>query len=125
MPALIAIIDKTVSGDKSILLYYNTSPAKLAYIVKSGTTEDDSASDIKPAGNDDYGYILNPSQMGGLIWKGTNYITALTTPDSDMNHAPDTYRVCTLLPRYQELATTTRDNQAVAMCTDALIQKDR
>ncbi|PHH66830.1 hypothetical protein CDD81_5962 [Ophiocordyceps australis] len=118
MPALTAIVDKTVSGDKNILLYYNTSTAKLVYIVKSGTEEDDSASDIKTAGNDDYGYILNPSQMGGLNWKGTNYVTALTTPVADMDHAPDEYRVCTLLPQYKELTTTTRDNQAVAMCTD-------
>ncbi|KJZ67943.1 hypothetical protein HIM_12667 [Hirsutella minnesotensis 3608] len=119
MPALTAIVNKAVAGDRSISLFYNTSNAQLGLLSQSGTQDDDANEELTwAAGNDDYpGVIMNPSQMSSSLYQGLNFVFAVTTPKSDSATSQSTNQVSIVSPVYKKLAITLPGNISVTSCS--------
>ncbi|RYP91657.1 hypothetical protein DL770_002223 [Monosporascus sp. CRB-9-2] len=119
MAAVAAIVNKAVAEEKSINLFFNTSKAQLGICLQSGTDTDDQPTDIWQAGDDDYnGYILNPSSLAGVYYRGLNFVAAMTTPKLDPGETQMEYQISLVSPVYQKLTTTTLelDTHAIALC---------
>lgn len=117
MTAIAAIVNKAVEDDKVINVFYNTSKAQLGLCLESGTANDDQPSGQWETGNDDYnGYILNPSQMAGINYRGLQFVAAVTMPKLGQNETQTSNQISLVSPVYQELTTTTLDHVRIAMC---------
>ncbi|PNY27028.1 Uncharacterized protein TCAP_03024 [Tolypocladium capitatum] len=112
-----AIVSKAVADDKSINLFFNTSKAQLGISLQSGTETDDQPNNIWATNDDDYnGYILNPSSIAGVYYRGVNFVAAVTMPKLDPNVTQTENQISLVSPVYQKLTTTTLDNNNVALC---------
>ncbi|KAI0409853.1 hypothetical protein F4802DRAFT_4232 [Xylaria palmicola] len=117
MTAIAAIINKAVAEDKSINIFYNTSKAQLGLSLESGTANDDQPTGQWETGDGDYnGYILNPSQMAGVNFRGLQFVAAVTMPKLAQNETQTTNQVSLVSPVYMELGTTMLDHVRIAMC---------
>ncbi|KND88086.1 hypothetical protein TOPH_07325 [Tolypocladium ophioglossoides CBS 100239] len=117
MAAVAAIVNKAVADDKSINLFFNTSKAQLGISLQSGTDTDDQANDVWATGDDDYnGYVLNPSSMAGVYYRGLSFVAAVTMPKLDPNVTQTENQISLVSPVYQKLTTTTLENNNIALC---------
>ncbi|KAI1819364.1 hypothetical protein F4861DRAFT_527237 [Xylaria intraflava] len=117
MAALAALVNKAVPDDKSINLFFNTGRAQLGLALQSGNATDDQPNDIWQPGDDDYtGYILNPSSIAAALYRGLNYVAAVTTPKLDAGATQTENQISLVSPVYQKLTTTNLENTNVALC---------
>lgn len=116
MPALAAVVNKAVPGDKTINLYYNTSSAQVALSLQSGTSDPDPDEYWAAADTDYPGYILNPSEIAAAQYRGVNLVVAATTP-KESDKAPTVNNISIVSPIYQMLTTTTLANNKIAIAS--------
>ncbi|KAI1171805.1 hypothetical protein F4777DRAFT_564072 [Nemania sp. FL0916] len=117
MAALAAVVNKAIADDKSIQLFFNTGKAQLGLALQSGTSTDDQPNNIWESGDDDYnGYILNPSSMAAVNYRGLNYVAAVTMPKLDNGATQTLNQISLVSPIYQKLSSTSLENTNVAIC---------
>lgn len=119
MAPITAIIDKTTPGDKVIKLFYNTGKAQLGLALSSGTKDEDPEVSIQTpqeVGNDQY--ILNPSQMASVNFRGVERVFALTTANPLKVTERDKYTLSEVSPSYQKHREDIEiGNTTLASCT--------
>ncbi|KAI0007429.1 hypothetical protein F4779DRAFT_592012 [Xylariaceae sp. FL0662B] len=119
MAALAAIVNKAAANDESINLFFNTSRAQLGISIQSGTDDDNPADDIWEPDDDDYdGYILNPSSMAAVYYRGLNFVAAVTMPKLGPNETQTVNQLSLVSPVYQRLGTAALDDNHIALCTN-------
>ncbi|GAB0138936.1 hypothetical protein EsDP_00007155 [Epichloe bromicola] len=118
MAPMTAIIDKTTPGDKVIKLFYNTGIAQLGLALWSGTKDADPKDSIQTpqeVGNGQY--ILNPSHMASVNFRGVERVFALTTANPFKVTGNDFYTLSEVSPSYQRREGTNIGNITLASCT--------
>ncbi|KAI1747087.1 hypothetical protein F4782DRAFT_522475 [Xylaria castorea] len=117
MTALAAIVNRAVAGDKRIHVFFNTSKAQLGISLQSGTNAEDQPTGDWETGDDDYnGYILNPSQMAGIYYRGLHFVAAVTMPKLAQSEVQTQNQISLVAPVYKKLTTTSLDHVRIAMC---------
>lgn len=118
MPALAAIVNPAVAGDKSINLYFNTSTAQVALALKSGTEGEDPDTDVWAADQADYtGNVLNPSTIDGDVFRGVNVVVGVTKPKLEEGATQTVNQISLIAPVYKKLASTSLANKTITMCS--------
>ncbi|KAI1457413.1 hypothetical protein F4805DRAFT_457783 [Annulohypoxylon moriforme] len=116
MPAIAAIVNRAVAGDKNINLFYNTSSAQLGLGFKSGTNDDDPQAEWAAESTDYAGHIFNPSTIASDYYRGNQLVIAVTDPKVEDGH-PTANQVSMVSPIYKKLASTSLQNKTVSMCS--------
>ncbi|KAI0890542.1 uncharacterized protein GGS22DRAFT_151188 [Annulohypoxylon maeteangense] len=116
MPAVAAIVNQAVAGDKNINLFYNTADAQLGMAFKNGTNVDDPQSAWAADATDYKGYIFNPSTIASDYYRGNQLVIGVTEPRVEEGK-PTTNQISLLSPIYRKLAMTALQNKNVSMCS--------
>lgn len=117
MPGVAAIVNKAVSGDKSIQLFYNTEELNLGVVLKSGDDSDDPDKNYAAKSTDRKGIIPNPSQIDAKEFLGINLVVGITQPTLPESGTYSTYNVSIISPVYRPLAKTEKTNVSIALCS--------
>jgi len=116
MSAITAVYDPVSPPETGIRLFYNTSTAQLAVVLKNSRSTDDPDGQNFAASSDDYaGYIINPSHMASGAFRGFEVVVTVTVPKSDGK--PTSNQISINSPIYYKIATTALQNAKVGVST--------
>ncbi|KAJ1323714.1 hypothetical protein MN608_10959 [Microdochium nivale] len=112
-----AIVNKAVTGDKSVELFYGTENLQLGLALR--TTDNSDANALKlfvSKSTDTRGNIKNPSRLGSAAYYGVNIVVGVTEGKSN-NDGPSN-DISIVSPVYRPLASTELVNNSVAICVN-------
>ncbi|KAJ8123819.1 hypothetical protein ONZ43_g318 [Nemania bipapillata] len=119
MTALAAIINRSVEDDQRVDVYFNTSKAQLGISLESGDSTGGTVGDWQTDDDDYNGYILNPSEMAGIFYRGLPFVAAVTIPKLPQNEIQTQNQISLVAPVYKKLTTTSLDHSRIAISLGA------